>query len=914
MQYQHSNAQNPCPICDRTKDGDCHFNDEIVFCHTFIDADAQKDGYVYREATDCGMWGQYFPAAEAVPKAVRPRATKEFFYNNPDGSPLVKVTRKDDGDGRKDFKQSHGNGQRWVYGLTDEVKAKIRLYRIFDSINHDAITNGQPIFIVEGEGVVDALIALGIAATTAIGGAGKWRGYGYPNYIEDLECARVVICPDRDNKGLQHSDTIAKDFPDAQWCYAIPESPLWQRIPDNGGLDMGDWVADLKRDGLSDEQTRDRILAAVEPRRVAESRIVKSDGKPEIILCAGRITEAANGVLDHFAKAEDPRSRIYAQGNSQGYILVRVLKTVTGTEGRYLHVSKGNDVLDPLTPDSLQWEINRAFEVTRMAPKGRPDENGMQAFESKRTDCPATLPKQILAMGRWPQLPILRGLSYTPLLTKTGKVIAQPGYHEGSGYLLQFDPADYSLKTNPTKDDAIASLGILKDLLSEFCFKTDVDRSAALSLLLTAISRKLYALAPLHAVNAHQPGTGKGTLINLACILATGNKEAGAASFTDNEEEMSKKILATLLSGTPIVNIDNVDRRLGGGTIERVLTAEFYKDRILGVSKNAVCSTQVLWTANGNNLTFTTDMTRRTVLIELDAGMESPETRTFSRDIEAYALEHRGELVSAALTVLQAYLNSGSPVPTDVDGNPINPPPLGSFGGWDSVVRRALLWLGEHDPVQSQDTIRASDDSRIALAYLLESWHSEMNRPAFSNSAGHEAREIVQEALKESASANFKNAVLGVCIDKQGQPSPKTLSYYLRRNTGVVVNGYRLVKGQRLAAGFPWKVEKVEPPKKPNQPEISTSSTLSASKNAGTIDIKGMRNDVDENGIYIDKTEPSEREQPIDVDAKSSTLHLHQPQTFVQRRIQEIQGHVDVDDVDIPSRYKIKTEDLPREF
>jgi hypothetical protein len=653
-------------------------------------------------------------------------------------------------------------------------------------------------------------------------------------------------------------------------------------------------VHDAIANALTFEEWRDSLKTETDQ---------EPSGKPRLDIRAGQIDQAAHTVLTHFGSTADPRERIYAQGNSQGYTLVRVLKTVTSIESRYLHVSRDNDVLDPVTPESLQWEINRNFEIYRWVEKnGEP--------EDKRTDCPATLAKQVLAMGRWPQLPILRGLSYTPLLTKTGEVITQPGYHKGTGYLLQFDPTDYSLKENPTKEDAIAAILTLKDLLSEFCFKTDVDRSAALSLLLTAISRKLYPLAPLHAVNAHQPGTGKGTLINLACILATGNKEAGAASFTDNEEEMSKKVLSILLSGTPIVNIDNVDRRLGGGTLERVLTAEFYKDRILGVSKNAVCSTQVLWTANGNNLAFTTDMTRRTVLIELDAGMESPETRTFSRDIEAYTLEHRGKLVSAALTVLQAYLKAGSPVPTDADGNTINPPPLGSFGGWDAVVRRALLWLGESDPVQSQATIRDGDDSRIALATLLEAWHS------YFGDKEKQAREIVQEALSNERELGksiqdkdaFKHAILEVCLDRQGQPSTKILGYYLRRMTGVVVNGHRLVRGQRLTAGFPWKVEKVHPLKKTNEPETSTLSTLSASENAESADIKDMQNDVDKNSIYIGKTQPNAQAQPIDVDAKSSTLHLHQPEVLVQKEIQGIKNHDDVDDVDIPSRYKVKTE------
>ncbi len=48
----YSGRYNPCPICGRTKDQDCHWNDEVVFCHTYIDQDAGVSGYVHRGAKD----------------------------------------------------------------------------------------------------------------------------------------------------------------------------------------------------------------------------------------------------------------------------------------------------------------------------------------------------------------------------------------------------------------------------------------------------------------------------------------------------------------------------------------------------------------------------------------------------------------------------------------------------------------------------------------------------------------------------------------------------------------------------------------------------------------------------------------------------------------------------------------------
>lgn len=805
---------------------------------------------------------------DVIPKPQRQKSDRTWSYTDSNGKEIIKTRRVDDGQGKRKIWQE--------YLIDDREAAKKAVMPYNYAAVQAAIASGEPVFWVEGEPCVDAMTAIGLTATTSIGGS---AGYGkYGNYSQALKGAKLIICPDRDLPGLKYAGEVAKDYPDAQWLYALPDSPLWNRLSKDGGLDIADWIEDLRKEQLSNEKIRDRILGAIEPQRVKGETNEKPVGKPRVDLRAGKILEAASAVLAHFGSTPDSRDRIYAQGNSQGYTLVRVLKTVKGIENRYLHIGKDNDVLEPLALDSLQLEINRAFEIYRWGEK-------QGKLVKTRTDCPANLARSILAMGRWPQLPILRGLSYTPLLTKTGEVITQPGYHEGTGYLLQFDPVDFNIKSNPTKEDAIASLDVLKDLLSEFCFKSDIDRSVALSMLLTSVSRKLYPFAPLHAVTAHQPGTGKGTLIDLACILSTGNKEAGKTGFTDNEEEMRKKILSILLSGVPIVNIDNIDKgkRLGGGTLEIVLTAPVYRERILGVSKDAFCSTQVLWVACGNNLAFTTDMARRTLLCELDAAVELPHERVFSRDIESYALESRGKLVSAALTILQAYIKTSDKVSHS------NPPLLGSFGEWDAVVRRSLLWLGEPDPVQSQSTIREGDDSRVTLAIFLETWHSRLG------STSYQAREIVDEARIAGEKSDFQNAIFDVCRDRQGTPSIKFLSYYLRTHNGVVVNGYRLVKGQRLNSGFPWRVEKVEKVSKSQWGDLSTPSTP---KLAQTLTGKDIDLGVDKDRIYTSPTSPQIPPHPIGVDAKSSTPHLHPLETLTQQAFLASENKNSVDSVD----------------
>jgi hypothetical protein len=156
-------------------------------------------GFVYQGATDCGTWGLYFTQSDRDKKEVRSRSKTEYFYTelDQDGElqPVVRVTRSDDGSGKKSvFQSSYVKGE-WVNGITMGTSCRIHLYRIFDRINQRAKAEGSPIVIVEGEGKADLLLSMGIAATTSIGGAGKWQRYGHQNYLRDLEGAEIVCAP-----------------------------------------------------------------------------------------------------------------------------------------------------------------------------------------------------------------------------------------------------------------------------------------------------------------------------------------------------------------------------------------------------------------------------------------------------------------------------------------------------------------------------------------------------------------------------------------------------------------------------------------------------------------------------------------------------------------------------------------------
>ena len=107
--------------------------------------------------------------------------------------------------------------------------------------------------------------------------------------------------------------------------------------------------------------------------------------------------------------------------------------------------------------------------------------------------------------------------------------------------------------------------------------------------------------------------------------------------------------------------------------------------------------------ATGNNLKFSGDVIRRSLMCSMDAGVEQPELRDFKTDVLEDAWARRGELVAAGLTVLRAWR---------VADERLTLPAFGGFEDWSYRVREALVWLGRTDPCETQIKVRESDRSR----------------------------------------------------------------------------------------------------------------------------------------------------------------------------------------------------------
>src|SRR5262249_41556547 len=239
-------------------------------------------------------------------------------------------------------------------------------------------------------------------------------------------------------------------------------------------------------------------------------------------------------------------------------------------------------------------------------------------------DCPEKLAETYLERsGHW-QLPVLAGVTNTPFLRVDGSLCEQPGYDAASQLLFEANGRVFpAVPSSPTKADAEAALKSLKTVIRAFPFVRDVDRSVALSGILTALDRRAMMTAPLHAFTAPAARTGKSLLVDIASLLATGQL-APVIAQGNKLDAFEKRLDAALIAADLIVNIDNCDRELTSSRLCQMLTQQRLIIRILGLSKQVEVLVNAAVYATGNNLTIADDMTARTLLCALDANCEHP--------------------------------------------------------------------------------------------------------------------------------------------------------------------------------------------------------------------------------------------------------------------------------------------------
>jgi len=495
-------------------------------------------------------------------------------------------------------------------------------------------------------------------------------------------------------------------------------------------------------------------------------------------------------VIDDAVDALGKDDDIYQRGN----LLSRVIRNGQASNGV---ARSGHDAIIQCVPTpNLRDRLTQCAEFFRTNDKGEP----------KPAHPPGWLVSGVESRGHWPGIRSLVAIAEAPFLRPDGSICQQAGYDEQTHVLLLPGSDFPPISGDVDVDDAQAALEDLKEVVCDFRFERPEHQSAWLAGLLTLLARHaFYGPAPLFLIDANVRGAGKGLLAQTIAEIAQGG-EMATSSYSHEREEMRKKITTIAIAADQMVLLDNLEGTFGNDALDRALTTTRWKDRILGRSEQVDLPLTAVWFATGNNVMIGADTTRRVIHIRLDVLEEHPEHR---RDfvhpkLIPWIRQNRPRLLTAALTILAAYCRAGRPT-HDLSA-------FGSFEGWSSLVREAVVWVGLPDPCLTRTgLVEIADTTADSLLQLLQAW-----RAYDPHNVGLVISDVLAALYPEDresmpsdeASVGLRRAFENLMSDGGARtPTAKKLGSRLRHYRRRIVGGMCLdVSPDRTGGGKVWRL------------------------------------------------------------------------------------------------------------
>ena len=393
-----------------------------------------------------------------------------------------------------------------------------------------------------------------------------------------------------------------------------------------------------------------------------------------------------------------------------------------------------------------------------------------------------------------PPLPILNGINTCPVFSRSGVLHMVEGYHPESRLYVKY-PKGFKLPTiseKPGPEDLKNARALLRnELLGDFPFVGNPDIGHAMAFLLLPFVRPMVdGPTPLHLIHKPTPGTGATLLAHGLSYPGTG-RPLSAMTEARNEEEWRKRITAALLAGPSVILLDNLRQSLDSAALSSALTTDYWEDRKLGQSDIVRMAVRCGWIATGNNPSLSSEISRRTVRIGLDASVEKPHLRDGFRhpDLRKWVQEHRGELVWAALTIVQAWINAGRPIPVDL-------PSFGSFESYRDVIGGILEVAGIEGFLGNiSDIYEESDFEGDAHRAFVASWWTLYKDRLVG------VDKLLPIALKTD-----------IDIGEGGPRSQAIrLGFLLVKLRGRIFDGKRVVRGRKYRGAQQWHLSTTKP-------------------------------------------------------------------------------------------------------
>lgn len=211
------------PSLSITQDGDR----VLVHCHAGCTQEM-----VIRSLTHLGLWERDEPIKESLPPFNIPEMKKKevawYDYTDEDGQLLYQVVRYDPKSFRQRRPDKHGN---WINSMGNVRRVPYRLRKVLN-----AVLDGSPILIVEGEKDVHAAEYIGCIATCNAMGADLGSGTKWlPEFSDYFLGADVIVIPDADIPGRKHADWVISTLQGKAHSIRVANPPTFCK-------DLHDWV------------------------------------------------------------------------------------------------------------------------------------------------------------------------------------------------------------------------------------------------------------------------------------------------------------------------------------------------------------------------------------------------------------------------------------------------------------------------------------------------------------------------------------------------------------------------------------------------------------------------------------------------------------------------------------------------
>lgn len=396
-------------------------------------------------------------------------------------------------------------------------------------------------------------------------------------------------------------------------------------------------------------------------------------------------------------------------------IIERLAKTPNIFQRSKMLVTISDGEILPLSALGLCEQIS---SVCDLGVENEDKKTGETKWVSKRI--PERVGKQIAARASWFGVRRLKAVTPIPLLTAAGP-LQTPGYDALSGVFYSKTIDVPRIAKNPTLADAKTAVSSLLDIVCDFPFAGDAHRAAWLAALLTVLARPaIDGPTPLTFVDGNQRAVGKGLLTDLVYLICFGENMPKHASMPTDEAEMSKVMLSIAMRNRPTYNFDNLPSgsKIGSPSLDSVLTTGTVAGRILGRSEIQDYPIDTVFFASGNRIALdkNTDIIRRLNYINLQTKEEKAERRKDFKhgdesSLRRHVKERRGELIHAGLTILEHARQNDEDLKLTADG---------SYQAFSKVVRRAIVLVGEPDPLETRQDLEMRDETRGELSIVIE--------------------------------------------------------------------------------------------------------------------------------------------------------------------------------------------------